>query len=106
MVPTILHAGQQRRCRREEQTFGLGGRRGWNDLREKRCNVTIHRTDDLRESDALSRAPKAVLWDNLEGWSGEGGGRGFRNGAHMYSCDRLILIYDKNHHKYCKLYFN
>ena len=35
MVPTILHAGQQRRHRRKEQTFGLDGRRGWDDLREK-----------------------------------------------------------------------
>ena len=52
MVPTILHAGQQRRRRRKEQTFGLGGRRGWDDLSEKCCNITIYRTDDLRESDA------------------------------------------------------
>ena len=35
MVPTILHAGQQKRQRRKEQTFGLSGRmRGWDDLRE------------------------------------------------------------------------
>ena len=35
MVPTILHAGQQRKHRRKEQTFGLSGRRkGKDDLRE------------------------------------------------------------------------
>ena len=29
--------------------------------------------------------PKLVLCDNLEGWSGEGGGRGFRTeGTHAY----------------------
>ena len=36
MVPMILYAGQQRRHRLKEQTFGLSGkRRGWDDLREK-----------------------------------------------------------------------
>ena len=34
-VLTVLHAGQQRGHRCEEQTFGLSGRRlGWDDLRE------------------------------------------------------------------------
>ena len=34
MVPMILHAGQQRRHRHKEQTFGLSGRRpGWDNLR-------------------------------------------------------------------------
>ena len=34
-VPTILHAGQQRRHRCKEQTFGLNVRgQGWGDLRE------------------------------------------------------------------------
>ena len=36
IVPMILHAGQQRRHRCKEQTFGLSGRRrGWDDLREQ-----------------------------------------------------------------------
>ena len=35
MVPMILCAGQQRKHRRKEQTFGLSGRRrGWDDLRD------------------------------------------------------------------------
>ena len=34
MVPTILHAGQQRKQRGKEQTFGLSERSGWDDLRE------------------------------------------------------------------------
>ena len=35
MVLTILCAGQQRRHRHKEQTFGLDGkRREWGDLRE------------------------------------------------------------------------
>ena len=28
---------------------------------------------------------KPVLWDNPEGWDGEGGGRGFQDGGHMYT---------------------
>ena len=28
---------------------------------------------------------KLVLWDNSEGWGGEGGGRVFRMGGHMYA---------------------
>ena len=36
MVPMILHAGQQRRHRYNEQTSVLIGRRqGWDDLREQ-----------------------------------------------------------------------
>ena len=34
MVLTILHAGQRRRHRYTEQTFGLIGRRGWDDLKQ------------------------------------------------------------------------
>ena len=29
--------------------------------------------------------PKLVLWDNPEGWGGEGGARGVRDGGHMYT---------------------
>ena len=32
MVQMILFAGQQRRHRSKEQTFGLSGRRRWDDL--------------------------------------------------------------------------
>ena len=28
---------------------------------------------------------KLVHWDNPEGWDGEGGGKGFRTGGHMYN---------------------
>ena len=34
MVWPILHAGQYGRHRDKEQTLGLSGRRGWDDLRE------------------------------------------------------------------------
>ena len=33
-----------------------------------------------------TKHPKPVHWDNPEGWDGEGGGRGIRDGGHMYTC--------------------
>ena len=32
-----------------------------------------------------------VHWDDPEGWNGEGGGRGVRDGEYMYTCGRFIL---------------
>jgi len=55
MVMTILHAGQQRRHRYKEQTFGLSGRRcRWDDLREQQGNmyITIYKIDDQCKFDA------------------------------------------------------
>ena len=46
---------------------------------------------------------KLVLWDNPEGWGGEGGGKGFRmGGTHVY----MWLIYADVWQKppeYCKV---
>ena len=36
-----------------------------------------------------------VHWDDPEGWYGEGGGRGVRDGEHMYTCGGFILIFGK-----------
>ena len=36
-----------------------------------------------------------VRWDNAEGWYGERGGRGIRDGKHMHTCGGFILIYGK-----------
>ena len=33
-----------------------------------------------------------VHWDDLEGWYGEGSGRGFRDGEHMYTRGRFMLM--------------
>ena len=55
MVMMILHAGQQRRHRCKEQTFGLSGRRcRWDDLREQQGNmyITICKIDDQCKFDA------------------------------------------------------
>ena len=39
--------------------------------------------------------PKPVLWDNLEGWHGEGGGSGFQDGGHMYTHAWFMSMYGK-----------
>ena len=36
-----------------------------------------------------------VHWDDPEAWYGEGGERRVRDGEHMYTCGRFILIYVK-----------
>ena len=38
---------------------------------------------------------KPVLWDNPEGWGGEGGGRGVQDGEHMYTRGRFMSMYGK-----------
>ena len=43
--------------------------------------------------------PKLGLCDNLEGWGGEEGGRGFQEGeGHTYACGRSMLMYGRMHH--------
>ena len=36
-----------------------------------------------------------VHWDDPEGWSGEGGGKGVQNGEHMYTHGRFMSMYVK-----------
>ena len=36
-----------------------------------------------------------VHWDDPEGWSGEGGGRGVQDGEHVYTHGRFMLMYGK-----------
>ena len=36
-----------------------------------------------------------VHWDDPEGWYGEGGGKGFQDGEHMYTCGRFMSMYGK-----------
>ena len=36
-----------------------------------------------------------VHWDDPEGWYGEGGGRGVRDGEHVYTCGGFMLMYGK-----------
>ena len=43
-----------------------------------------------------------VHWDDSEGWDGEGGGRGFQDGEHMYTCGGFMSMYGKNHYNIVK----
>ena len=36
-----------------------------------------------------------VHWDDLEGWDGEGGGKGVQDGEHMYTHGGFMPMYDK-----------
>ena len=36
-----------------------------------------------------------VNWNDPEGWDGEGGGSGFQDGEHMYSCGWFMSMYGK-----------
>ena len=36
-----------------------------------------------------------VYWDDPEGWDGEGGGRGFQDGEHMYTHGGFMSMYGK-----------
>ena len=44
---------------------------------------------------------KPVHLDNLEGWDGEEGGRGVRDGGHMYTHGWFMSMYGKK--QYCKV---
>ena len=49
--------------------------------------ITICEADDqdlLASSMREAGQSKPVLWDNPEGWYGEGGGRGVQDGEHVY----------------------
>ena len=36
-----------------------------------------------------------VHWDDPEGWYVEGGGRGVRDGEHVYTCGGCMFMYSK-----------
>ena len=38
---------------------------------------------------------RLMHWDDPEGWYGEGGGREFQGGEHVYSCGGFMLMYGK-----------
>ena len=43
-----------------------------------------------------------VHWDDPEGWDGEGSGRGFQDGGHMYTRGWFMEMRGKNHHSIVK----
>ena len=45
--------------------------------------------------DANGLFKKKKMWDDPEGWYGEGGGRGVQEGEHVYTCGGFMLMYGK-----------
>ena len=86
MVMITLNAGQKKRHRCIEQTFGFcGRRRGWDDLREQHQNMYIIKGERDHQSrlDARDKCLGLVHWEDSEVLDGEGDGRGDQDGEHM-----------------------
>ena len=56
-------------------------------------------TDHQPRLDAWDKRSDLVLWEDLEGVGGEGGGMGDRDGEDMWTQGLFISIYDKIHYK-------
>ena len=67
-------------------------RRGWDDFGE--CHGNMYNI--IKEMNLQSRFDTGSLglvhWDDLEGWYGEGGGRGAQDGEHVYAHGRFMLM--------------
>ena len=106
MITIILYAGQKKRHRCIEQTFGLCRRRqGWVDLREQHWNVYIIKceTDHQPRLDAWDKCSGLVHWEDSERWDGEGGRRGDRDGEHIKIYGWFMSMYGKKPLQYCKV---
>ena len=64
--------------------------------------IIIYETDCQSRFDAWDRVLRDGAWDDLEGWDGEGGGRGIQDGEHMYTHGWFISMYGKNHYNIVK----
>ena len=83
MLMITLYAEQKKRHRFIEQSFRLFGRRRGRDVsrEQHRKMYTIKGETDYRPRlDAWDKCSDLVLWEDLEGAGGEGGGRGDRMG--------------------------
>ena len=56
-------------------------------------------TDHRPRLDAWDKRSDLVLWEDLEGAGGEGGGSGDRDGEDMWTQDLFISMYDRIHYK-------
>ena len=89
MVLMNLFAGQQWRCRHREQTCGhSGGGAGGMDWKSNTETYTLQYVKQIASGNLVydTGNPKPVLCGDLEGWDGEGGGRGFsRRKGHIHT---------------------
>ena len=98
MVTITLYVRQQKRHGCIEQSFKLCGRgQGWDDWENgiETCIIPykkrIASPGLMQDTGCLG----LVHWDDPEGWYGEGGGRGFQDGEHVYTRGGFILMYGK-----------
>ena len=56
-------------------------------------------TDHRPRLDAWDKRSDLVLWEDLEGEGGEGGGRGDQDGEDMWTQGLFISMYDKIYYK-------
>ena len=95
IVPTILHAGQQRRLL-DSLGEGKGGMIWENiSIYTEKCILPYVKQVTSASSMHEARHSKQGLWDNQEGC---GSGRE----GNMYTCGRFMLMYGKNHHNIVK----
>ena len=93
-----LYARQQKRPRCLEQSFGPewegeGGMIWENGI--ETCIISYVKqitSPGLMHDTGCS---ELVHWDDLEGWYGEGIGRGVQDGQHVYICGRFMLMCGK-----------
>ena len=52
-------------------------------------------TDRPSRLDAWDKCSGLVQWEDPEGWGGEGGGRGYRDGEHMQIHGWFMSMYGK-----------
>jgi len=80
MVLVSLFAGQQRKHRQKEQTFGHSGGGGGGGVKTRQGGIETYALPYIKQlasGNLLYDAgtPKLVFCDNLEMWDGEGNGR-------------------------------
>ena len=98
IVTITLYARQQERHRCIEQSFGLCGRGRGGMIWENGIETCIISYMKRVASPGLMQDTGClglVHWDDPEGWYGEGGGSGFQDGEHVYTCGGFMLMYDK-----------
>ena len=93
MVMITLYARQQKRHRCLEQSFGLceegeGGMIWENGI--ETCIMSYMKRIASPGSMHHTGCLGLVYWDDPEGWYGEGGGREFQDGEHVYTCGRFM----------------
>ena len=84
MVLKNLFAGQQRRNRHREQTYGHGEKGGEGEMyvnSNMETYITICKLDSQQEFAVWLRKLKQGLCINLEGWDGAGDGRKLQKGG-------------------------